>query len=170
MLSQRPGEWLGYISGRRKALGKRMRDPAEVAASFEAEMIEAVADSPLRENLKRVIHANIVAGNKFVPKPYRGRMIIFRATGNKLDPYDDYYLGWESVVRGGIECFEIEGDHMSILEEPAVRVMAEKLNSKLVEAPAGLRVGNTRPGLADLTTTGLDATTPRQLRAGASSQ
>jgi amino acid adenylation domain-containing protein len=132
MLTQRPGKWPGYISGLRKALRKHMRDPAEVTASVEAEMVEEAASTSFGENLKRVIHASFVAGSKYTPTPYAGSALIFRASARNLDPYDDYCLGWESVVRGGIECLEIEGDHMSILEEPAVRLIADKLNATLV--------------------------------------
>lgn len=55
----------------------------------------------------------------------------FGITARSLDPYDDYCLGCQSVVRGRIKCSEIEGDHVSILEEPAVRLIGEKLNARL---------------------------------------
>ena len=134
MLTQRPGEWPGYISRIRRALRESTRSPAEVLARQEAEVIEVVGGS---ENLKRILHANFIARRKFVPEPYGGCALVFRASTRNLSPYDDYYLGWESVVRGGIECFEIEGSHMSILDEPAVRLIAEKLNAKLLESSAG---------------------------------
>ena len=95
-------------------------------------MAEA-AGTPLGENLKRVIKAYHIAASKFAPKRYDGDVIVFRASANYLRPYDDYHLGWRSVVKGGIECFEIEGDHMSILEQPTVRLLAEKLDAKLLQ-------------------------------------
>jgi amino acid adenylation domain-containing protein len=138
-LSQGPGERLAYISQLRKALLKRMRELAEEKqANLEARMIEAVPHTSLGDSLSRVIHANFVAQSKFVPKPYGGDALIFRASARNLDPYDDYYLGWKSVVRGAIECFEIEGDHMSILEHPAVELIAEKLNTQLVRSSIGI--------------------------------
>ena len=141
ILSLRPGEWLGYISGLFKALSKHARSSAEEAAQDEAEMIKAVVGTPLGENLTRVIHANVIASRKFVPKPYGGGAIIFRASARKLNPYDDYYMGWGSVVRGGIECFELEGDHMSILEQPAVQLIADKLDAKLKKLSPETREG-----------------------------
>jgi thioesterase domain-containing protein len=141
MFSLRLDEWLGYISGLFKALSKRARSSAEEAAQDEAEMIKAVIGTPLGENLTRVIHANVIASRKFVPKPYGGGAIIFRASARKLNPYDDYYMGWGSVVRGGIECFELEGDHMSILEQPAVQLIADKLDAKLKKLSTEKREG-----------------------------
>jgi acyl-coenzyme A synthetase/AMP-(fatty) acid ligase/acyl carrier protein len=138
MLTQRPDEWLGYIGRLRKALRKHLGDSAERAAGREAEIIEALPGTPLGKNLKRVIHATFIAASKFVLKPYAGRALIFRNSARNFDPYDDYYLGWESVVRGGIECFEFEGDHLGMLEEPAVRLIAEKLNAELAQSSAGI--------------------------------
>jgi thioesterase domain-containing protein len=131
IISQRPSEWLVYISGRRKALRKIMREQADVLASIEEQMIEAVPGTLLGENLKSVIRANVRAVSSFVPKPYGGGAVIFRASERDLEPYDDDSMGWRPVVRGGIECFEIEGNHMSILEKPAVQLLAEKLDARL---------------------------------------
>lgn len=134
ILQQRPSEWLGYIVGRCLAFRERMRDSSEVAARLQAQMIEAAARTPLAENLKRIIVANASSLKKFAPKPYGGGTIIFRASERNLDPCDDRYLGWESIIRGKIKSFEIEGDHMSMLEDPAVRVLAEKLNAALMDS------------------------------------
>jgi amino acid adenylation domain-containing protein len=142
MLSQRPGEWLGYISERREAVHRHMRHSSVAAAGAEwklwKEAGEAAMGSPLGQTLKRVIHANLVAKSKFIPRPYGGDALIFRASKPFVFPYYTNHLGWEPVIRGGIECVEIEGDHDSIAVEPAVRLIAEKLNAKLVEVSAGL--------------------------------
>jgi thioesterase domain-containing protein len=131
MSSQSPRQLLVYIGGRLKALRKRMRGQVDMLARIEQQLIEAVPDTPLGENRKIIIRANVRAVSRFVPKPYGGCALIFRANEEDLDAYHDDAMGWQPFVRGGIECFEIEGDHMSILEEPAVRLMAEKLDAKL---------------------------------------
>jgi surfactin family lipopeptide synthetase A len=147
ILSKRPCEWFAYIADCLKALRKGSQSYSVVVANFEAHMTEAFSDTTLRENLKRVIRANLLASYKFVPKPYRGNAFIFRASDSAPSPYDDHRLGWASVARGGIECFEIEGDHVSMFEEPAVRLLAEKLNAKLLESSA--RTGEVFASLAD---------------------
>jgi amino acid adenylation domain-containing protein len=134
ILSKPMDRWLEYINGRGKGLYEYIRKSDEEAAlaTAEREMAEA-AGTPLGEKLIRIIRANHIAASKFVPKPYRGDVLIFRASERYLKPFDDYYLGWGSITRGGIECFEIEGDHMSILEQPAVELLAKKLDAKLLE-------------------------------------
>ena len=129
MLGRGPGEWLGYISGRLKFFRDRMRGPAVVIALHDAEMIESIASTPLGENLKRIVRANLDARSKFEPRPYGGYTLIFRS-GLRNYQYDDYWLGWESVLRGGVERVEIGDDHSSILQQPIVQLMAEKLEAK----------------------------------------
>ncbi|HYT18649.1 MAG TPA: non-ribosomal peptide synthetase [Candidatus Polarisedimenticolia bacterium] len=133
ILMQRPSEWLGYITDRTKALREHMRSTREQGARLQAQMIEAASQTPLAENLKRIIVANTTALHNFVPKRYAGTVLIFRASARNLDSYDDPYLGWQSVVRGTLKTCEIEGDHMTMLEEPAVRVLAERVNAAFLE-------------------------------------
>lgn len=128
-------EWIEYLKGRAKGLYEYLRKSQDEAAlaTAEREMAE-VAGTPLGEKLGRVIQANHIAASKFAPKPYGGDVLIFRASERYLNPYDDYHLGWQSIVGGNIECFEFEGDHMSMLEQPTVGLLAEKLNVKLLAA------------------------------------
>jgi amino acid adenylation domain-containing protein len=130
-------EWFEYFKGRCIGFYKflRMSEQQAALATAEREMAE-VGSTNLGENLKRVIRANFLAANKFVPKPYGGGALVVRAGERYLDAYDDYLLGWQTVVRGPIECFEIEGDHMSILEQPAVQLLANKLDARFGELSA----------------------------------
>jgi len=43
-------------------------------------------------------------------------------------------LGWLDLAVGGLEIHEIPGDHMNILQEPYVQVLAEKLQSSIAQA------------------------------------
>ena len=66
------------------------------------------------------------------PRPYPGRAVLLRPaeTGASRSPH----LGWEGLVRGGIEvCFVATG-HAAMIKEPEVRVLAEKLEPYLVRA------------------------------------
>jgi thioesterase domain-containing protein len=40
---------------------------------------------------------------------------------------------WESHIAGGIEVHEIPGDHETILYEPHVQILAEKLKTRLTQ-------------------------------------
>ena len=68
------------------------------------------------------------ASRLYVPKPYSGKMVLFRAI--KRDVFEVGYdrdLGWGPLAAGGLEIFDVPGDHLGILKDPNVRVLAEKL-------------------------------------------
>ncbi len=64
------------------------------------------------------------------PSPYPGRMLLFRARKVFTDPE----LGWGQLVGGGIDAYEIPGDHddqRSIMKEPSVSLVAHHLEQSL---------------------------------------
>jgi amino acid adenylation domain-containing protein len=71
-----------------------------------------------------------IAEREYHPTPYGGRMVIFCGKGLYHDPV----LGWGNLVQGGIEVHEIPGIHLvhrNIVEEPAVRELAEHMRACL---------------------------------------
>jgi thioesterase domain-containing protein len=131
-------EWFEYLKGRCLGFYEFLRTSEQkaAAATAEREMTDIGDTTALGENLKRVIWANFLAAKEFTPKPYGGRALVVRASERYLDAYDDYHLGWQTVIRGQIECFEIAGDHMSILEQPAVQILADKLDARFTALSA----------------------------------
>jgi thioesterase domain-containing protein/acyl carrier protein len=87
---------------------------------------------PLRDN---VMMFTSVA-QAYTPKPYTGRVTLFRAAGRTAEYGKDPALGWEEVVRGEIEIITVPGDHMTILEEPYVWKLVEQLSTCLEESRA----------------------------------
>ena len=62
----------------------------------------------------------------FAPKDvYPDRVTLFRAIDNIgfIDPD----LGWSELAPGGLEIHDVPGDTFSMLEEPHIQVLAEKL-------------------------------------------
>lgn len=70
----------------------------------------------------------------YVPKTYDGRLELFRATNQKEIWYQDPVLGWAGLALGGIQVHDIPGDHSSIIAEPNVCILAEKLRRCLSRA------------------------------------
>jgi len=72
------------------------------------------------------------ASELYFPQPYSGKMVLFYAM--ERDAFEgecDRDLGWKSVAAGGLEIYDVPGDHLGILKEPNVRVLAEKLQLHL---------------------------------------
>ncbi|MGQ0541539.1 MAG: thioesterase domain-containing protein, partial [Blastocatellia bacterium] len=71
------------------------------------------------------------ASKKFNPGKFSGDMTIFRAETQPFGVYPDRALGWGPLVEGSIEILDIPGHHTSIMAEPYVKVLAEKLMDQL---------------------------------------
>ena len=74
-----------------------------------------------------VILANVIATRSYVPQPYYGRVLLFKRTLDLIGRYRQPDNGWGRVVGDGLEVHRIEGDHLALLVEPGVDVLAEKL-------------------------------------------
>jgi aspartate racemase len=48
----------------------------------------------------------------------------------------DPQFGWSKLAAGGLEVHHVPGDHIGILKEPHVQVLAEKLRDCLEQAQA----------------------------------
>jgi thioesterase domain-containing protein/aryl carrier-like protein len=72
------------------------------------------------------IHAQ--ASRDYIPYPYLGRMIIFRAVEQPPGFSCDSSYGWSEIAAGGIEVYNVPGNHLTIMQSP---VLAKKLQACL---------------------------------------
>ncbi|MGI0483862.1 amino acid adenylation domain-containing protein [Pantanalinema rosaneae CENA516] len=70
------------------------------------------------------------AMQNYVPQPYTGRAVLFRAMDRDVFDYSDRCMGW-SAFTDHLEIFDVPGDHLGILKQPNVPVLAEKLQAYL---------------------------------------
>jgi amino acid adenylation domain-containing protein len=87
-----------------------------------------------------LINFNEQARSEYVLQVYPGSMTLLRTEDqNRGDAvgfeYDPQY-GWGDKIAGGIDMHYVPGSHLSMLEEPYVRVLAEKLQACLNKAAA----------------------------------
>ena len=66
---------------------------------------------------------------EYVPQMYPGHVTLFRASKRSSGYTNDRDLGWAKLVAGGVEIHDIPGYHGSIVMEPRVRVLAQKLEA-----------------------------------------
>lgn len=80
-----------------------------------------------------LVAANVRAVQAYRPQPYLGRMAVFRAGASFWDSPEALAsaLGWAPVARGGLERFDIPGDHLSILQPGNVDCIAAHLRDLL---------------------------------------
>jgi acyl transferase domain-containing protein/thioesterase domain-containing protein/acyl carrier protein len=93
------------------------------------------APAPVPAASAKIEEANFEAAASYRARVYPGRMILFRATMRTPTFGDDEYLGWGPLVAGGIDIQHIPAMHSTILEEPAIQGLSEKLRECLRRDP-----------------------------------
>lgn len=104
-------------------------------------------NQPVPKNLIQLEDHIWRAGQKYVPQVYEGDVTLFRATHQPLGIYPDPTLGWDGLVAGELEIHDVEGHHGSIVAEPYVRKLAEKMLDCLeqIESKEKQTVPKTKP-------------------------
>jgi thioesterase domain-containing protein/acyl carrier protein len=87
--------------------------------------------SRLPRPLRSVRQACAQAAAGYDVLPYDGQVTLFRVKEKSAGSLDDPYAIWWRVAAGGVDLREISGDHLSLLKEPQVRLLAEELNDAL---------------------------------------
>ncbi|WP_426424822.1 condensation domain-containing protein [Bradyrhizobium genosp. A] len=86
-------------------------------------------------SMPRFARSNIVmfsaVGQNFVPKPYDGELLLFRADGRSAEYGNDLTLGWTDLARGGVTVHQVQGSHLSIMRKPYVERLVELLTPYL---------------------------------------
>ena len=83
---------------------------------------------PMLRPLLKVARTNTLAVINYVPRPYPGPITVLRGhRAGETDPS----LGWSPYASGPIAIHEVSGDHYSVMAEPHVRVLAERLQALL---------------------------------------
>ncbi|MBO3457963.1 thioesterase domain-containing protein [Aetokthonos hydrillicola Thurmond2011] len=82
-----------------------------------------------------VIDANVQALAEYVFQTYAGNITLLRTEDKNRDDavgveYDPYF-GWRDIILGKLDVDYIPGSHMSVLQEPHVQILAEKLRDRL---------------------------------------
>jgi thioesterase domain-containing protein len=65
----------------------------------------------------------------YVPKPYTGRVVIFKTGGPYAPPFD-----WLELNHGDLELHQSTGEHMDLRKEPQIGRWAQRLKESLDRA------------------------------------
>ncbi|MCP5099423.1 MAG: alpha/beta fold hydrolase, partial [Chloroflexi bacterium] len=82
----------------------------------------------------RIVRLNDRAIRLYIPQPYPGKLFLFQSSKGYRNPLNRSaapQMGWGYSVKGSVESASIPGDHLGMLEEPNVRILAEKLQAAL---------------------------------------
>jgi aspartate racemase len=89
----------------------------------------------ISESLQNVREANLLATKRYQPKIYPGRLTLFRAGPPVTEELRwNPWTAWRCLAVGGVTLHFVPGDHNSMVREPHVKVLAEKLRAVLEAA------------------------------------
>ena len=76
-----------------------------------------------------LVKANRQAALKYVPRPYDGKVTLFRSS--ERTGFTDPALGWGELAEGGVEIRVVAGKHEELVMRPHVRSLADELTAAL---------------------------------------
>jgi len=77
------------------------------------------------------------ATRRYAPQPYEGPALLIKRTGDLTGRYRLKDFGWSEVVGDGLEIFDIEGEHWTLLTHSGVGALAKKLEAAMRRAREG---------------------------------
>jgi acyl-coenzyme A synthetase/AMP-(fatty) acid ligase/thioesterase domain-containing protein len=135
LLHGTPGELAGRLWRKVGAAGRRLRALCTRRA-YAPKVEDFFNFSRLPSRYVQLFQTNFRAVRTYVPRPYPGRLTLFRAHGQPLAPgaWHEYDMGWGSLPAGGVEVHHVPGNHDRILMEPHVQTLASQLRTSLLKA------------------------------------
>jgi amino acid adenylation domain-containing protein/FkbM family methyltransferase len=134
-------EFIARLVGRTPALSYqdlRPLAPAEQLRRFLESLRQidflppGTGESQVRRLLE-VYKANVRAAEAYEPAAYDGDVTLLRAEDG-IEEGTDPDLGWGRLARGAVEVITVPGDHVTLLAEPNVEALAERLRTCLEKA------------------------------------
>jgi amino acid adenylation domain-containing protein len=101
------------------------------ASPPQEDVSELFTVSRLSEGFRAICESNYRALKSYRAKSYDGKITLFRARTQPFFARHRRDLGWSQSANGGLALQAIPGTHASILREPHVKALAEKLMAAL---------------------------------------
>ena len=96
--------------------------------------LEGIDTAP-PDRLNRMYQLGAREFELFKPKPYDGEVALFRVGGERFDACNSEPI-WRRAVKS-LRVYDIAGRHETIMYQPHVRLLAERLQSCLATPSAG---------------------------------
>lgn len=98
--------------------------------------LHRVMERPLPSRLVDLAQIEILILRNYHPRPYPGRVLLFRCEQRSAMRYMDSTYGWGELVKGGLEIIDLPGSHTDMFDEPVVSSVAQELEARLRSALA----------------------------------
>jgi thioesterase domain-containing protein len=90
--------------------------------------------SRIPPNYRNLMQLHLKALTEYRPRPYPGRVTVFRTRRQPLFCSHDPQMAWPRLAQGGVEVRNISGSHRNLLQEPFVQSLASELGASIRQA------------------------------------
>jgi hypothetical protein len=125
-------EWSAFFHWKARAWAGRLRQSLPDDANPLSEVHRCIDFSCVPETERPLWQAHVKALIQYHPKPYPGRVTLFRSPVHALFCSFDPGFGWGALASEGVTVRIIPGAHETIMKEPNVRHLAGELNACLL--------------------------------------
>jgi amino acid adenylation domain-containing protein len=116
-----------------KGLSPEEQDTYIVDAAKKANLIVPDLDQLRARRVFDVYRSNRQALLRYAAQTYRDRVILFRCVLGEIDEAADPTFGWGELAAGGVDVFQVPGDHKTMVYSPHVETLAARLNECLAK-------------------------------------
>jgi amino acid adenylation domain-containing protein len=113
----------------RRTFLNKLEDFQQTKARKELIKNETEGEGEGVQSIAAFVAANALSIEQYTPTPYPGRITIIRAGHDLFDTQDarENGLGWGIVAGGGLDLYDVPGEHLTILEQPYVPELARRI-------------------------------------------
>jgi hypothetical protein len=123
---------IGYIGSRCRTLWELMRTQAAIAYDNRNRTQHRDPSQLPQIYISEALGVeHNKAYRKYVPRPYTGDVVLFRASKQLRSRVADDYLGWKPFLNGRLEVCEVYGHQQNLLLEPNVKGLANEVGARL---------------------------------------
>jgi amino acid adenylation domain-containing protein len=97
----------------------------------KAHLVPSTTQLATLRNLLKLYETNVHAMLHYTPTIFRGRVTLFKAVERLREDVKDPAAGWRKLATGGLEIYEIPGNHFTIMRRPHLKILAERLTDCL---------------------------------------
>lgn len=120
-----------YVIGKGRKLKTRMKRIFRRCVKRVGNAVFRWMDKSIPQSLQVAQDVILTAGDQYTPRPYSGPVTVFRASDQPYGIKPSTTLGWDKVAKGELNLIEINGYHGTMVVEPRVGLLVERLRPLL---------------------------------------
>ena len=128
---QSPGKWAAHLAFKARGRLRTWRERLGSSTSYDPQADQWLESLSVTDEELPLWQAHARALLRYHPKPYPGRLSLFRSPGHPWYCSFDSAFGWADLAQDGVSVTIVSGAHETILRPPSVEIVAQHLRKAL---------------------------------------